>query len=89
MYIYIYIYVYIYSAFAIEWFKAINNKQQCIFIIFDIEISYTSISSDRFNRALKFGKEIISIVDSDLKIIMHSRKTLLFRENEPWVKWKG
>ena len=37
---------------------------------------------------LKFAKEIISIADSDLKIMMHSRKTLLFHENEPWDKRK-
>ena len=77
------------SASVIEWFKAIKNKQQCTFIVFDIESFYPSISSDLFNKALKFAEEIISIADSDLKIMMHSRKTLLFHENEPWVKRKG
>ena len=71
-----------------EWFKAIKNKQQCTFIVFDIESFYPSISSDLFNKALKFAKEIISIADSDLKIMMHSRKTLLFHENERWIKQK-
>ena len=73
----------------IEWFKAIKNKQQCTFTVFDIESFYPSISSDLFNKALKFAKEIIPIADRDLKIMMHSRKTLLFHENEPWVKQKG
>ena len=63
-----------------------KNKQQCTFIVFDIESFYPSISSDLFNKALKFAKEIMSIADSDLKIMMHSRKTLLFHENEPSVK---
>ena len=77
------------SVSVIEWFKAIKNKQQCTFIVFDIESFYPSISSDLFNKALKFAKEIIPIADRDLKIMMHSRKTLLFHENEPWVKQKG
>ena len=76
------------SASVIEWFKAIKNKQKCTFIVFDIESFYPSISSDLFNKALKFAKEIIPIADRDLKIMMHSRKTLLFHENEPWVKRK-
>ena len=76
------------SASVIEWFKAIKNKQQCTFIVFDIESFYPSISSDLFNKALKFAKEIKSIADSDLKIMMHSRKTLLFHKNEPWDKRK-
>ena len=39
--------------------------------------------------SLIFAKEIIPIADSDLKIMMHSRETLLFHENEPWVKREG
>ena len=86
------------SASVIEWFKAIKNKQQCTFIVFDIESFYPSISLDLFNKALKFAKEIIPTADSDLKIMMHSRKTLLFHENGlnekvmkilmfPWDAW--
>ena len=70
-------------------FKATKNKQQCTFIVFDIDSFYPSISLDLFDKALKFVKEIIPIADSDLKIMMHSRKTLLFHENEPWIKRKG
>ena len=73
----------------IEWFKAIKNKQQCTFTVFDIESFYPSISSNLFNKALKFAKEIIPIAGSDLKIMIHSRKTLFFHENKPWVKGKG
>ena len=77
------------SASVIEWFKAIENKQQCTFIVFNIESFYPSISLDLFNKTLKFAKEIIPIADSDLKIAMHSQKTLLLHENETWVKRKG
>ena len=77
------------SASVIEWFKAIKNKQQCTFIVFNIESFYPSISLDLFKKTLKFAKEIIPIADSDLKIATHSRKTLLLHENETWVKIKG
>ena len=73
----------------IEWFKAIKNKQQCTFIVFDIESFYPSISLDLFDKALKFVKEIIPFADSNLKIMMHSQKALLFHENEPWIKRNG
>ena len=64
------------SASVIECFKATKNKQECTFLVFDIESFYPSISLDLFNKALKFAKEIIPIADSDLKIMMHSRKAL-------------
>ena len=73
----------------IDRFKAIKKKQQCRLIVFNIESFYPSISSDLFNKALKFAKEIIPIADSDLKIMIHSRKTLFLHENKPWVKGKG
>ena len=66
------------SVSVIEWVKAIKSRQQCTFIVFDIESFYPSISLDVFNKPFKFGKEIIPIADSDLTIMMHSTKTLLF-----------
>ena len=62
------------STSVIEWFEAIQDKQQCAFIVFDIESFYPSISIDLFNKALKFAQEITPIADNDMKIIMHSRK---------------
>ena len=77
------------GASVTEWVKAIKNKQQYTIIVFDIESFYPSILLDLLNKALKFAKEIIPIADSDLKIMMHFRKTLFLLENEPWVKRKG
>ena len=37
-------------------------------------------------KSVQFAKEITSISDEDLDIIMQSRKTLLFHNQEPWVK---
>ena len=38
---------------------------------------------------IQFPKEATSISDEDLDIIMQSRKTLLFHNQEPWVKREG
>ena len=65
-----------------------QNEQQCIFIVFNIESFYPSMSLDLFHKALKFANETRPIADSDLKIMLHSQKTLLFHENEPWIKRK-
>ena len=68
------------STSVTEWAKAIKSRQQCTFIVFDIESFYPSTLSDVFNKPFKFGKEIIPIADSDLTIMMHSTKTFLFHE---------
>ena len=70
---------------VIEWFKSILNKSKRSFIVFDIENFYPSISLTLFNNAIQFAKEICEIPDNDLSIIMHSRKTLLFNNGEPWI----
>ena len=69
-----------------KWYNKIPSKLQCPFIQFDIESFYPSITRGLMNRATKFAKTIVDILDEDLSIIMKSRKTLLFRGKMPWVK---
>ena len=57
------------------------------FIQFDIENFYPSIT--REYKSIQFGKEITSIPDEDLDIIIQSRKTILFHNQEPWIKREG
>jgi len=35
---------------------------------------------------LSYAKQYTTVSDKDIEIILHSRKTLLFDKNEPWVK---
>ena len=56
---------------------------------FDVENFYPSISIDLFTDAISYAKTITNIDDDQLSIIMQSRKTLLFNNNEPWVKKTG
>ena len=55
-------------------------------MVFDIESFYPSISEKLFNEAIEYAKNIVEIPDHHMVIINHSRKSLIFHENEPWVK---
>ena len=66
-----------------DWFKNIADKKSCYFMVFDIESFYPSISEKLFNEAIQYAKNIIEIPDHDMIIINYSRRSLLFRENEP------
>ena len=74
---------------VIDWFKNIPDKNSCYFMVFDIESFYPSISEKLFNDAIQYAKQTVEIPDHDMIIINHSRKSLLFHDNEPWVKREG
>ena len=60
-----------------------------MFVVFDIENFYPSISFDLFNDAITFANEICPISDDELTIIMQARKSLLFNDKQPWIKKSG
>ena len=68
---------------VIDWFKGIDNKQRYKFIMFDIKDFYPSISKELLTDALTFAE---TIDDQDKKIIYHSRKSLLFKQEQTWMK---
>ena len=51
-------------------------------MLFDIERFYPSISEKLFNEVIQYAKNIVQVPD-------HSRKSLIFHGNEPWVKTEG
>ena len=55
-------------------------------MVFNIESFYPSISEKSFNEAIQYVKNIVEIPNHDMIIINHSRRSLLFHENEPWKK---
>ena len=71
---------------VIDWFKDIDNKQLYKFIMFDIKDFYPSISKELLTDALTFAETIINLDDQDKKIIYHSRKSLLFNQEQTWMK---
>ena len=62
----------------IEWYRNIKRKDQCSFVVFDIESFYPSISTKLFDEAVSFAKLYYDFTSDELEMIMHSRKTLLF-----------
>ena len=71
---------------VIEWFESIKNKKVCSFTQFDIEEFYPSISKKLLESSLVHASQFIDIPEDHQAIIMHSRKSLLFTNNEQWVK---
>ena len=59
------------------------------FFVFNIESFHLSISLDLYEKALNFAKQITRNADSDLRIMKHSRKNLLFHGSEPFIKRAG
>ena len=66
-----------------------TDKNKASFVQFDIENFYPSITSDLLYSSIQFAKEVTTVSDNDIHIIMQSRKTLLFNEKKPWVKRCG
>ena len=74
---------------VIQWFKNIKNKKKCIFMQFDIEEFYPSISKELLLKAITYAKTLVNISDAEINTIMHSRKSLLFNNTDIWIKKNG
>ena len=74
---------------VINWFKNIKNKKKCIFMQFDIEEFYPSISKELLLKAITYAKTLVNISDEEINTIMHSRKSLLFNNTDIWIKKNG
>ena len=71
---------------VISCFKEIKNKETNSFAKFDIVDFYPSISKDLVTNTINFATTITNISQKTIDTIMHSRKSLLFSNNEIWVK---
>lgn len=74
------------TASVIEWFDKIPRKSDCSFLIFDIVEFYPSITRDLLQSALTFAQQYTAIKPSEIDIIMHARKSLLFENGRAWQK---
>ena len=54
--------------------------------MFDIKDFYPSISRELLTNALTLAETIINLDDHDKKIIYHARKSLLFNQEQTWMK---
>ena len=74
---------------VIKWFNNIKNKNNCTFTQFDIVEFYPSITKELLQKSLQHAVKFANITDYEYNIIMHSRKSLLFTNNELWEKKTG
>ena len=56
------------------------------FFKFDIVSFYPSIKPGHLNNALKFAQSLCFISQDDINIVLQSRQTFLFYNNEPYIK---
>ena len=77
------------ASMPIEWFKKIDNKPNHMFLSFDIVEFYPSITEDLLDRVIEWAKSLTPILDDDIAIIKHARKSLLFNGDTPWIKRSG
>ena len=71
---------------VIDWFITIQEKHLHSFVIFDIKGFYPSIKDKLLIIALKFADSYTDIFDEDKRITNHSRKSLLFKNQQAWTK---
>ena len=71
---------------VIDWFKSIRNKHLCKFVVFDIREFYPSITENLLKKALTFAEAHAHLSDDDKAIIHHARKSLLFNDQQTWIK---
>ena len=74
---------------VINWFKNIKNKKKYIFMQFDIEEFYPSISKELLLKSITYAKTLVNISDEEINTIMHSRKSLLFNNTDIRIKKNG
>ena len=74
------------SQAVIEWFKNIIDKPNHSFVSFDVVEFYPSITEELLDQAISWAKSFSDIPDEHVTIIKHARKSLLFSDDQPWVK---
>lgn len=71
---------------VIDWFKAREVRKNSTFLTFDVNNFYPSITKTLLNKALDFAKLYTTVTTQETDIILSSKDTLLFHDNQPWQK---
>ena len=71
---------------VLEWFRSFPDKQNRYFIGFDIVEFYPSITEELLIKAIEFAKQFNTIQDREKDIIIHAKRTIIFKGKEPWRK---
>ena len=71
---------------VIKWFQNIKNKKLHTLTVFDIQEFYPSIVEKFLKDAVLFAQTHANISRKDIEVIFHCLRSLLFHNNEPWIK---
>ena len=76
---------------VLQWFINLSYgiRAKAKFIQFDIESFYPTITEELLTKALQYAQTMVKIEQTEVEIIFHSRKALLFNNSECWVKKSG
>ena len=77
------------SAAVISLFQSTEMKESCSFTSFNIIKFYPSISEDLLQGAILFTKRHVESQMKKVSIVHHSRKSILYSKERPWVKKEG
>ena len=66
---------------VVTWFE---NK--CIFLQYEIEEFYPSISEDLLKKAINYARTFIDISSDEKETIIHCQKSLLFNNLDIWIQ---
>eukprot|EP00117_Sycon_ciliatum_P004623 scpid58526/ scgid4794/ len=71
---------------VIDWFKGIDDKSRHTFVCFDVVQYYPSIGETLLKKALDFAETYTVITDEERNIVMHARKSVIFKDGQAWIK---
>ena len=71
---------------VIQWFKNIQNKKNCTLIILDVCEYYPTIDKKLLEDALQWASNIVEISEDEKRIILSSKKSLLYKDNTAYKK---
>ena len=71
---------------VLSWFNSLEDKQNYTFVKLDIVSFYPSITEELLMDAINWAKTLTPVSNDEIKIIMHSRRSLLFHKKKPWIK---
>lgn len=74
------------TADVLKWYKNIDNKADQTFITFDVVDFYPSITAKLLSSALDFAALYTKITNEERNIILHTKKSVLFKAGNTWSK---
>ena len=77
------------SSKIIDLFKNIQLRSLNTFTVFEIQEFYPSITKKLLTYALAFSQRYVEIKQNELDLIFHTRKSLLYCKDRPWIKKEG